>query len=247
MTKRTSTTLAAFILASTASFATAQEFNLELEGLHLTPSITDGFGQDDADNNVELGAETSIRAKAGYTFANGTGFRLQFWDMDTNYDDGQDGDPSEVQLQQIDLIGYRTFEIAPGLDLEVSGGVRKLDLNDVNFTEDREDRTFDGVGAVFGTKATQAVIKDGSIYASFESAVLFGDLKSEDDGDIDEFLNSNLGQTTIGLGYEHDFPLGATTTTLKVGYEATRFSGIEDNRDGGFGFDGFVLGAAISF
>jgi hypothetical protein len=241
MTTLTSIALTTLVLAGTASLANAQEFNFEIDALNFTPSISDGFSGDDDD----LGAETSVRAKAGYTFANGAGVRLQYWDMDVDYDDGQDGDPTEIQVQQIDLVGFREFEVTPGLDLELSVGVRSLEFDDLNFADDgaSNEHSFDGVGAVFGVKATQAVVQNGGIYGSFEAAALFGDL--EDNGGEDP--QSNLSQMSIGLGYEHTFAIGDTSTTFKIGYEAQEWVGIEDSSDGSFGFNGLVLGAAVSF
>lgn len=233
-----STTLLAIALISTTSFATAQEFNLEIEGLNLTPSISDGFGDDD-----DIGAENSIRAKAGYTFANGAGVRLQVWENDVSYDEGQNGNPTEIELQQVDLIGFNEFEVTPGLNLELSAGIRKLEFADQNFTDSGSANAFDGIGGVFGVKVTQAVLENGGIYGSLESALLFGDAT---DGD-NEDPQSNLSQTTIGLGYEHAFDFSGVTTTLKVGYEVVDFDGLEDNSDGAFGFDGVVFGAAIAF
>ncbi|MCK0096994.1 hypothetical protein MWU60_15565 [Yoonia sp. F2084L] len=240
MTTFTSTTLTALVLAATASFASAQEFSLEVDALSLTPSVSDGFGDDD-----NLGAETSVRAKAGYTFANGAGVRLQYWDMDVDYDEGQAGNPTEIQVQQIDLIGFREFEVTPGLDLELSAGVRSLEFDDLNFADAgiTNEHSFEGIGAVFGVKATQAVFRNGGVYGSFETAALFGDL--DDNGNDDP--QSNLSQMAIGFGYEHTFAVGATATTLKIGYEAQEWIGIEDSSDGSFGFDGLVLGAAVSF
>ena len=240
MTLLKSTTLAALFVTSTANFATAQAFNLEIDGLDLAPSISDGFGADD-----DLGREPSLRATAGYTFANGAGLRLQFWDMDLSYDEGKNGNPTEIQSQQLDLIGFNEFEVTPGLDLEVSAGVRKLDFEDLNFADGglTNAHEFDGIGAVFGVKATQAVFENGGVYGSFETAALFGDLI--DNGDADP--QSHLSQLAIGLGYEHKFSVGPTTTTLKVGYEAHQWTGIEDSSDGAFGFDGLVAGAAVSF
>jgi hypothetical protein len=49
------------------------------------------------------------------------------------------------------------------------------------------------------------------------------------------------------LGYEHKFSVGPTNTTLEVGYEAHQWAGIEDSSDGAIGFDGLVVGAAVSF
>ncbi|WP_108814422.1 hypothetical protein [Loktanella sp. Alg231-35] len=240
MTVFKSMTLAALTLASTAPLAMAQEFNLEIEGLNLAPSIADGFSDDD-----DLGREPSVRAKAGYTFSNGAGVRLQFWDMDVSYDQGQDGNLTEIQSRQLDLVGYNAFEVTPGLEFELSAGVRKLDFEDLNFADSGLTNTheFDGIGGVFGVKATQAVFGNGGIYGSFETAALFGDLV--DNGSDDP--QSLLSQMAIGVGYEHSFAVGPTTTTLKVGYEAHQWTGIEDSSDGAFGFDGLVVGAAVSF
>lgn len=233
-----SNALATVLVLGTASFANAQDFSLEIDVLNLSPSIADGFGDDD-----DIGAESSIRGKAAYTFANGAGVRLQFWNMDVDYDEGQDGDPTEIQINQLDLVGFREFEVTTGLDLELSVGVRSLEFEDDNFTEEGDLVGFEGVGAVFGLKATQAVMENGGIYGSFEAAALFGDV--DDDGNDDP--QSLLSQMAIGLGYEHTFALGDTTTTLKIGYEAHEWTGIEDSSDGTFGFDGVVLGASVSF
>lgn len=240
MTNLTSTALAAIVLTSTASFASAQEFNFEIDALNLTPSLSEGFDEGDV-----LGAQPSVRARAEYTFANGLGVRLQYWDMDVDYDVGQQGDPTEISAQQIDLVGFNAFEVTPGLELELSIGVRKLEYDDLNFSLDEDDEAieFEGVGAVFGLKATQAVIKNGGVYGSFESAFLFGDVI--DDGNV--FPQSNLSQMIIGLGYEHQFAMGATTTTLKVGYEAQAWNDITEFGFGSIGFDGLVLGAAVAF
>ena len=238
MTKITSTTLALLLLAGTTSTAMAQEFSFGVDALNLTPSLSDGIGDND-----DIGATPSVRAHADYTFSNGAGVRLQVWDLDASYDVGLNGSPSEIEFRQIDLMGFNRFEVTPGLTLELSAGLRQLEYRDQNFTENNNEASFDGIGAVVGLEAKQAIFDNGAIYGSFEAASLFGDASDGNDDD----QQANRAQTAIGLGYEHAFEIGAVNATIKAGYEIHNWDAFDDDADGALGFDGFVLGSTITF
>ncbi|PJI84542.1 hypothetical protein BC777_3603 [Yoonia maricola] len=239
MTKFTSASLITCILTSTASVATADEISIEIQA----PSISAAFANQDG-----IGAETSARISADYTFETNAGFRLGVWDMDLSDNEGQGGAPTELSFRQVDFVGFSKFDATPELSLEFLIGLRALGLNDQNFTSEGRETNFDGVGGVFGVNGAHTIIPGGAIYGNFETAVLFGDGDTTAVGEATaENARSDLSQTTIGFGYEHDFALGDRSTTLSIGYEATVLSGLEDPTDVTVGFDGVVLGASVTF
>jgi hypothetical protein len=181
--------------------------------------------------------------RAGYTFTNGAGVRLQYWGMDTSYDVGHNGALTEISFAQTDLVGFRAFEATPMLEIEVYAGVRNLAYDDQNFGDSGQSTGFDGTGAVFGLSASQGVFEDGALFGNFETTTMFGD--GDDNGTIE--ANVNRTQFAVGIGYEHSFDIGAGQANVRIGYEAHTWEGFEDNTDGAIGFNGFVIGGSYSF
>lgn len=210
-------------------------FSAEL--LFLEANRSDGANSDFSDY------EAGSRFELAYETAEAVGIRFQAFEFSNNYAVGQNGAPSAIDTYNLDLEIYRRLNLARGFELEVSGGLRYNDFEDLNFGDAGQTTQFSGVGGVLGLEATQQIGFGLQGYVRGEWAFITD--QSNDNGATG--FDTNRTQQELGLGLARDFCLRGIQTTAHAGLEWQDWGGYQDDSDGSLGLQGFAMGLDMAY
>lgn len=251
----------------------------EAEALFFRYNRADGTRIGDAvsgNEDVDFDHEFAPRLTFGFVGRSGLGTRIRWFEFDETAAANDAGDFLGVDTYTVDIEAFERFSLNRCWDLELSGGVRYNEFDEVMFDASGGSETrrnsFTGWGGILGLTASRNVGDWGGVYGRVRQSVLRGDkLVENEDDDVDSVTlqDSIFGVTELAMGWEYTRETNrGSLLSLRAGYEwqlwqnysssflgpdrdpltAAGLSG-EDIFSGpaDVGFDGFTLSAALQF
>lgn len=205
--------------------------------------------QDGAGNDAQFDYDLSPRITLGALTDSGMGIRTRIWDY-SHATNSTAGNRVIVDTLTADLEAFERIDLSCTTSMEWSAGVRYTDFISRRLPGPDNDNS-EGWGGTFGLQLNRCLY-GGEVYARARYSILH--IK---DGEFDfsvagPEVDMVRSQTEIGLGYELCRDVFGVPTQLRAGYEWQLWENFSSNDVTGttpvdVGFDGFVLGAAVTY
>lgn len=219
---------------------------------------------------AEFDFEWTPRLTIGYLGSSGLGVRLRYWEF--NQDGKVDEDPEDffaVDTHTIDAELFGIFHPAKNWTIEVAGGLRQSDYQEIQNDEDAGEfrfHSFSGWGGIASAKVSCNLCSGLAPYAQVRGAWLVGDATignnegggGEGGGSPDAQLNDTtrgMLELQLGVEYQRELRNGMLLVVKGAGewqnwYNfSSSFEDTQNTEDFGgpsdIGFAGFVFGIGI--
>ena len=204
------------------------------EVVFLAPHSTTGLGPQGIAFFPSGQVFATWRTWLGYTFANGVGARIRYWEFDHSVANNLNVFLYELDAYVLDVELTYSKVFGDEWDVVLSGGVRHLGIDEtrVGLNNFRRNVNSDLTGVVVGGEVGRRLIGGLRGYGIARASVLFGDALITDPNTtipIDS-KSSFLWETQVGLEYRRDTRIGVLA--WRVGAEVQYWDSVSYRENG---------------
>ncbi|TWT35115.1 hypothetical protein KOR34_00020 [Posidoniimonas corsicana] len=166
--------------------------------------------------NAEFDFELAPRFTVGVETCGGLGARVRYWFFDHSAPTVDGGGFVAVDAYTFDAELFKRVQLGRSTTLEGFGGAR---WSEFNLNDDTDlDWRVEGVGLTTGFQLSQHLCCNHRLYAGTRLAVVVGDIRLDDGGDLDDSegvgVNNTCLQVELAAGYEGKSNLGRGVTLV---------------------------------